>query len=360
MPAYKTETGTWYVSFYYRKQDGNNTKKKKTGFSTKRDAQKWERDFKEQHSGNLEMKFRNFVAAYCRDVKPRIKYSTWITKERILRLKILPAFGERSMAEITTADIVQWQNGLIEYRSSDGEPYTDTYLRTIQNQMSALFNHAVRYYGLKVNPVRQAGRIGRDKARPMEVWTRSEYLRFAEAIKDEPLNLMAFELLYWCGLRVGEMMALTPDDFDFDNEILHVNKTYSRIHKTDIITSPKTEKSVRDIVMPDFLCDELSRYRTGYLGRKHDQRIFTMSLNYLHTVMKRGSEKAGIKSIRIHDLRHSHVSLLISMGFSAVDIADRMGHESIDITLHYAHMFPNRQNEMAAMLNRDHKEAILQ
>ena len=76
-----------------------------------------------------------------------------------------------------------------------------------------------------------------------------------------------------------------------------------------------------------------------------------MSRNFLHTEMDRGAAGAGVKRIRLHDLRHSHVSLLISMGFSPVDIAGRLGHESIDITLHYAHMFPTRQTEMAQQLN---------
>ena len=81
------------------------------------------------------------------------------------------------------------------------------------------------------------------------------------------------------------------------------------------------------------------------------KRLFTMSRNFLHTEMRRGAQMAGVHKIRIHDLRHSHVSLLIAMGFTPVDIAGRLGHESIDITLHYAHMFPTRQNEMAERLN---------
>ena len=71
----------------------------------------------------------------------------------------------------------------------------------------------------------------------------------------------------------------------------------------------------------------------------------------LMRAMKRGATKAGVKKIRIHDLRHSHISLLINLGFSAVDIAKRVGHESITITLRYAHMFPNAQNQMMNKLN---------
>jgi len=352
MPAYKTDRGIWYVSFYYENIQGKNIKKKKTGFSTKREALAWERDFKEQHSGALDMKFDNFIETYFADIRPRVKYSTWITKEKLVQLKIKPYFGQRPIADITASDIIAWQNSLIDYRDAEGEPYSDTYLRTIQNQMSAIFNHAVRYYGLRYNPVKQAGRIGKEKARPMQIWTRDEYLRFSNAIKDDPASWYAFEILYWCGLRVGELLALTGSDIDFDAKTITISKTYMRINKTDYITPPKTEKSNRIVRMPDFLCDELKLFiKKNRRGYKPKARIFTMSLNYLHTVMRRGSEAAGVKRIRIHDLRHSHVSLLISMGFSAVDIAARMGHESIDITLHYAHIFPSSQEAMASRLN---------
>ena len=90
-------------------------------------------------------------------------------------------------------------------------------------------------------------------------------------------------------------------------------------------------------------------------GLKKDDRIFTITKSYLHREMDRGAQAAGIKRIRIHDLRHSHISLLIDMGFSAVAIADRVGHESIEITYRYAHMFPSQQKEMANQLNNINK-----
>ena len=89
---------------------------------------------------------------------------------------------------------------------------------------------------------------------------------------------------------------------------------------------------------------------------KPTDRIFEVTKYYLHHEMDRGAKEAGVKRIRIHDLRHSHVSLLIEMGFSAVAIADRVGHESIDITYKYAHLFPSKQQEMAAKLNMERGE----
>lgn len=82
--------------------------------------------------------------------------------------------------------------------------------------------------------------------------------------------------------------------------------------------------------------------------------MFTKS--YLHKEMTRGAVSAGVKRIRIHSIRHSAISLLIDMGFSALAIADRVGHESIDITYNYAHLFPSRQTEMADRLDDERGE----
>ncbi len=353
MPAYRNTNGTWYVSFYYRDMDGRNVKKKKTGFETKKDALKWERWFIETKSGTLNMSFKAFVAVYQQDVKPRLRRSTWVTKERIIDQKLLPYFGGKSMSDISAGDVIKWQNIMINYRNEKGKGYADTYLRTINNQLSAIFNHAVRYYNLNQNPVRKAGSMGREKAREMQVWTKEEYLAFAQAVKDTPDTFCAFEILYWCGLRVGELLALTGRDFDFKKKTLTINKSYQRIERKDYITAPKTEKSNRIIAMPDFLAAEILKYLRKRRRVNSKKRIFTMSKNFLHTEMRRGANLAGVKRIRIHDLRHSHVSLLISMGFTPVDIAGRLGHESIDITLHYAHMFPTRQTEMADRLDME-------
>ena len=185
----------------------------------------------------------------------------------------------------------------------------------------------------------------------MLFWTKTEYQRFAEAMMDKPLSYYAFEMLYWCGIREGELLALTPADFDFEAGAVKISKSYQRLHGEDVITTPKTKKSNRTIKMPNFLCDEMRDYLGMLYGVKKKDRIFTVTKSYLHHEMDRGAKEAGVKRIRIHDLRHSHISLLIDMGFSAVAIADRVGHESIEITYRYAHLFPSKQTEMADKLD---------
>ena len=114
------------------------------------------------------------------------------------------------------------------------------YLKTIHNQLSAMFNHAVRFYGLPENPAAKAGNMGKEKCGEVLVWTKDEYLQFIETLKDKPASYYAFETLYWCGLRLGEMLALMPADFDFERKVIHVTKSFQRIKAEDIITPPKT------------------------------------------------------------------------------------------------------------------------
>ena len=160
------------------------------------------------------------------------------------------------------------------------------------------------------------------------------------------------------GVRMGELLALTPADFDFQACTIRINKSYQRLEGKDIITDPKTVKSNRMITMPEFLSEELESYIGMLYGLNENDRIFQISKSYLHHEMDRGVKLSGVKRIRIHDLRHSHVSLLINMGYSVVAIGERVGHESVEITYRYAHLFPTIQTEMAENLNQEREEYL--
>ena len=352
MAAFKNKAnGTRYVQFRYTDWKGERQQKLKRGFATKKEAQAWEREFLMQKQADVNMTFESFAQLYEKDMKPKLKLNTWLTKESIIQKKILPYFGKRKLSEITAKDVMDWQNAIRGLTDAKGKPYSPTYLKTVHNQLSALFNHAVRYYGLQVNPAAKAGNMGVEERREMLFWTKEEYLKFADAMMDKPLSYYAFEMLYWCGIREGELLALTPTDFDFEAGTVSISKSYQRLKGKDVITTPKTKKSNRVIKMPKFLCGEMEDYLKMFYSTGANERIFPVSKHYLHHEMDRGAKAAGVKRIRIHDLRHSHISLLIDMGFTALAIADRVGHESIDITYRYAHLFPTRQTEMADKLD---------
>ncbi len=357
MPAYKDKAkGTWYASFYYENWTGKKEKKMKRGFKTRREALEWERIFLQQKTSDLNMTFEDFVPLYIADMKNRFKESTWLTKEHIIRTKLISYFGKRKMCDICSKDVMAWQNEMMGHRSEAGKAYSPVYLKTLHNQLSAVFNHAVRHYGLKANPAAQAGNMGKAKNGEMQFWTKAEYLQFIEAMMDKPRSFYAFEMLYWTGIREGELLALTPADFDFEKQTVSITKSYQRMKGRDVITDPKTPKSNRVVQMPLFLCDEIQDYIKTLYAVQSDDRIFQVTKSYLFREMERGCKETGVKRIKVHGLRHSHISLLIDMGFSALAIADRVGHESIDITYRYAHLFPTRQAEMANKLDMERKE----
>lgn len=357
MSVYKEEkTGTWRVLYRYTDWTGEKKQTQKRGFKTKREAQAWEREQMNLVSSSLDMTFQSFVERYREDKAGRIKENTWEMKNHIIETKLLPYFGKLKISSITPQQIITWQNELLNYKDDKGKAYSPVYLKTVHNQLSAIFNHAVRYYNLRENPCTKAGSMGKKKNRQMLFWTKEEYLKFADAMMDKPMSFYAFEMLYWCGIREGELLALTPADFDFEKGTVTINKSYQRLKGQDVITTPKTEKSNRTITMPQFLTDEIQDYLKMQYDIGEDERMFTITKSYLHREMDRGSKEAGVKRIRIHDLRHSAISLLIDMGFSATAIADRVGHESIDITYNYAHLFPSKQKEMAEKLNMERND----
>ena len=205
MPAYRdNRQGTWYASFYFENWQGVKQKKLKRGFATKKDALAWEREFLLQQAADLTMTFEAFVEIYITDKKKRLRENTWFTKEHIIRTKILPYFKEKRLSEIKPRDVIAWQNEMLNYRDKNGKAYSPTYLKTLHGQLSAILNHAVRFYGLKSNAAATAGCMGSEKHKEMLFWTKEEYMKFIEAVADKPISFYAFEILYWCGVRMGD------------------------------------------------------------------------------------------------------------------------------------------------------------
>ena len=197
MPA--TRDGkTWRSQFYYEDWQGVRHKKNKRGFKTKAEAEEWERNFRQQQRKDLDINFENFVEIYFSDVENRLRESTIKNKRYVFDLKVTPYFKKKKMCEIKTSDIRAWQNELIK------QGYAPTYLKSINNQLAALFNYAVRYYDLNDNPCRKAGSIGKSKADDMEFWTKQEFKQFIPSMDKKPEARMAFMLLYWTGMRIGD------------------------------------------------------------------------------------------------------------------------------------------------------------
>ena len=235
---------TWRVAVYYKDWKGIRRKHEKRGFATKKEALAYEREYIAKTSKDTNMGFDTFVDIYMSDIKPQIKLSTYVTKENIINAHICSYFENKSLSEITANDILQWQNALLSLRDDDGKGYSQTYLRTIQNQLNAIFNHAVKYYDLPKNPCIANKKMGKSKSKEMLFWTMDEYLKFSEVMKEKPISYYAFQILYWTGIRCGELLALTRADFDFENRILSINKTYQVIKGEETVEFFRLQKVI--------------------------------------------------------------------------------------------------------------------
>lgn len=343
------KTGKWLIQYRYTDWQGKRRKSTKRGFSTKREAEDWLVKFLAVSQTDLNIKFSDFLNLYYKDMEGRLREYTIRTKKYIVDQKILPFFGEKAVNEITAPDIRKWQNTLMQYG------YSETYLRTIHNQLAAIFNYAVKYYDLKSNPCVKAGSMGKCKAEKVTFWTKKEFMDFIETMDPTSEAYVIFMLLYWTGMRVGEALALNLGDLDFQNHTVSISKSYQRIQQRDVITPPKTPKGKRRIKIPKFLSECLRKYISRRGEDREEERIFKLSKYLLLKEMQKGIALSGVKSIRIHDLRHSHASLLVELGFTPLEIAERLGHERIETTLNiYSHLYPDKQDRLAERLEEEY------
>lgn len=326
---------------------GRATAQKKCGFKFARDAKAAERDFLNQQYGASCMSFKALYELYIADCRARLKESTVISKDSLFQHSILPFFQRfDNIGNITPAHVRQWQNELLT-------KYKPTSCRRIHSQLSAIFNFAVKYYGLARNIACIAGGIGKRKADSSSYWTLEEFEKAIEqvqALQDKA----ALTVLFYSGLRVGELLALTIADYDGKANTITVTKTLSRTATGYVIAPPKTPKSRRTVTIPCKASAVLNAYiATLYEPQQRDTIFIGLNGNHLAYVIKLAAAGADVKKIRVHDLRHSHASLLINNGANIKAVSERLGHDDIKTTLNtYGHLYKNQDNALAAMLDK--------
>ena len=347
------KTGKWMIQYRFTDWRGRRKKSTKRGFRTKKEAEEWLQKFLITQQSDINMLFGDFIEIYYKDMGNRLREHTMQTKRYIIDIKILPYFASKKINEITPVDVRKWQNELLK------QNYKPTYIKTINNQLSAIFNYAEKYYNLPNNPARKAGSIGKSHAEEMQFWTQEEFTKFDDALFDKRQSYIAFKVLYWTGMRLGELLALTIGDIDFDKNMISITKSYQRIGKKDVITDPKTPNSKRKISVPEFLITDLKDYINSMYKPQKEERVFEISKYFLEHEMQRGIKNSGVKKIRIHDLRHSHASHLIHIGVPILEVSRRLGHQSPNITLGvYGHLYPDRQKKLADQLQKEYMENL--
>lgn len=291
------------------------------------------------------MTFGSMMELYFADMENLLKVNIIRTKRYLIEGKILPFFKDLPLNAITPSHVRKWQSGLLAKEKSQ------TYIKTINNQLSAIFNYACRYYGLPENPARLAGSIGKKNAGTMKFWTVDEFNAFIVHVPKLP-GRVGLSVLFWTGLRIGELLALGADDINLEARTLSVTKSYQTIDGREIITAPKTEKSKRVIPIPEKLCGELRGYMAALYEPQPGDRLFPFTKSYFHKQMLKGCEASGVEKIRLHDLRHSHAALLIHLRLPILLVSERLGHEDVETTLRtYGHLYPSTTSDAMEKLD---------
>lgn len=300
MPSYKDEkTGTWYCKFYYVDWTGQKKQKLKRGFKRQRDAKDWERLFLEQFAKNPDITFAALYEKYKQFKANRIRASTLESQCTAIELHILPYFKDKVVSEITPADVVEWQNRLLE------KGFSASHTRQINAYLKMVFKYAVDYLGLSQSPVKS--QICKPEKGNIDFWTPEEYRIFSKGIRNNLELYTAFEILFYTGMRKGELLALTLNDIDFHKKTIGINKTLVYVNGEYTTQPPKTIKSNRTIDVPQFLLDEIKEYTSKLYGLNPEHRLFNRSRVWLGEAITKKCDKLGVKPIRVHDLRHPYV-----------------------------------------------------
>lgn len=350
MSAYKDKkTGKWVVTLRYIDIDGKEKRRAKRGFLTKRDAKQWEDDFMSQlnqQETECDLTLDEFYETYMSDTSNRLRFTTARNKRVIYTKYISPILGFKKLNKITTPDIIKWQNGILGYN------FKDTYARSINNQLVAIFNHAERFYNLINNPLKKTTAIGSKHPSSMNFWTKEEFDKFISVVDDESSRLQ-FNVLFYTGIRVGELIAIRLKNIHFERGHIEIKASAQYENGEYIFTKPKTKKSERIVTIPQFLTQMIKEYVDRYYFIDLEEQVFMTNKSRLSRELKKYAKIANVKEIRVHDLRHSHASLLIEQGIQPNIVQERLGHEKIETTLRtYSHLYPNKQYHLASFLDQ--------
>ncbi|WP_311765939.1 site-specific integrase [Clostridioides difficile] len=359
-PIKKAENGTYYfrANLGYDALTGKQIQRYKSGFKTKKEAKtaysklllSKPDEIKEEKNT---LTFKEYLdTIYKPWYKTQVKESTYDNRKYTIDTR-LDYFSDMLIDKIGPLQVQAWQLEL-------SKKYGQNYVRSIQGMFSRAMDRAVVLGLVKSNPAKVIGNVKKLKVK-IDFWTLEEFEKVISQINTddyyEHYLFMTIWLLFMTGLRFGEACALQWSDIDFETGVLNISKNlyYKSLEKYKFV-EPKTKASIRQIVLDEDTLNELSIWKN--IQQKVVKTGFILSYNGTpsnkHTIpraIEKYSSMAGVHRIKVHALRHSHASLLISLGENPLIIKDRLGHEDIETTLGtYGHLYPNSNYEVATKL----------
>ena len=303
------------------------------GFPTVKAAKDFEREFLHKNNNSIEMSFKSLYELYIEYISKRVKERYLIIKKSVFK-NILPFFENCQLNEITPLIVSKWQNEML------GKGFKNNYLRNCNAQLKAIFTFADKFYDMK-SPMKKLDPICSSEKKELNIWSVEDFNLFYNSL-DKEIHKILFLLLFWTGARIGETLALTYKDIDFENSTININKSYWNGR----VTTPKTKSSIRKIKISSNLKNELEVYTKKLYNLQNEDRLFPIGPLTLYTLLKR-VQSLNLKKISVHDLRHSHASLLIGNGVNIVAVSKRLGHSDTSMTLNvYSHLLVDSEDKL--------------
>lgn len=351
---------TWYFAV---RIDGKQYKRRSKDWTLKRHAVEAEREFITEYSKGHKVlstdTFKEVAGKYLNHIKLYRKIGTLKNKELTLKNHILPFFGDMVMIDIALKDIEDFQLYTLEKtytRKGEEVLYSNDYMATIQLRAKEVFTYAVMHRIINFNPFDQVEIVRRhtpDTKKEVTIITKEEYDRFIDVVEDKTERAL-FSTLFWCGLRIGELLALDISDYNRSSKQLNIYKSYNN-HQQQISTTKTGNNRIVDV--PQQCQEDIEALLDSYkeFEYKSDFPLFgftrRLSKSTLERSKQRYIEESGVPYFTFHELRHTHVSVLIQLGMRDIDIAKRLGHSVVMVNETYGHLFPSDKEKMMNKLN---------
>ncbi len=356
----KKEGSSWYFSTDVGKDPitGKRKRKKQRGFKTKREAEKalalieaevYKGTYSEPSNEHLSVHLSNWYMVK----KNSVGFQTAETYKGYIKNRIVPYIGHYQLSKLTASVLQNYVNELKE------EGLSSATIKKIYNILKGALDHAVNMDLLPVNHITKI-QLPKIIKNDLKVWDTSQLQLFLEHIKGERLY-PAFYLAITTGMRKGEFLGVRWKDIDFQNGIVYVRQTLSKDGKR-LIPGAKTEASIRSIKLTRECIEVLLQHKPIVENEKLSLGIEYVDEDLVNCTSKgtpinpnnfsrtflRLIKESGLPRIRVHDLRHSHATMLIAGGVNAKVISERLGHSNIKVTLDtYSHVLPSMQEEAA-------------
>lgn len=311
--------------------------------------------------------FGEYLDAWLAHARGRVRQKTWEGYENLIRIHAKPVLGNYALLELQPLDLQHLYSHLMDRE----HPLSGGSVLNLHLVLTQALSQAVRWGYLSANPAAGA-QPPRPRRGELAVLDEAATKRLLVAVAGTRLECPV-AIAIATGMRRGEILALRWSDVDAGDTIAHVRRSIQQTHTGLVFERPKTQRSRRAVVLPEFLWPYLTRQRQDQALRKQAGAVWydndlvidggdgsPFNPGTLSSGWRKLLRRAELPHVRFHDLRHAHATLMLSKGVHPKIVSERLGHASIGITLDtYSHVLPAMQQEAAAAIDEIFGEATV-